>query len=254
MPAPAGFPTKPRYNPAMRRDPSLYQLAMESAPDARAAEFRLPLELSGVKAGMNLMDFPSGGGYLRQYLAHDIEYLPVETVSGYRRYADVLMGDWTDLPVSDQSVDVVISIAALHHLTDQRIDCYREVCRVLRPGGCLVIADVAEGSPPSRWLDDYVDQHSSEGHTARFFTGAETALLREAGFDVPVAQLVEYPWLFSDRQQMVGFCRGLFRLDRPTDQEIDNALEQYLGTTVADDGSLQLNWSLMHFKAVRNRK
>ena len=226
---------------------------MESVPDARADEFRLPLQLSGVQAGMTLMDLPSGGGYLRRYLAQDIEYLPVETVSGYRRYADVLMGDWADLPVTDQAVDVVLSIAALHHLTDQRIACYREVHRLLRPGGCLVIADVAAGSAASRWLDEFVDQNSSEGHVARFFCPEEIALLTEAGFDVPVARLVEYPWYFSDRQQMVRFCRGLFRLDRPTDEAIDNALEQYLGTKVAADGSLQLNWSLMHFKAVRNQ-
>ncbi len=56
---------------------------------------------------------------------------------------DVVLGMANDLPLDDESVDVVLSNYCFHHLSDagkrQALD---EVRRVLRPGGRLVIGDM----------------------------------------------------------------------------------------------------------------
>ncbi len=56
---------------------------------------------------------------------------------------DVLVGTAVDLPLAVGSIDVVLSNYCLHHLTDadKRL-ALKEVRRVLRPGGRLVIGDM----------------------------------------------------------------------------------------------------------------
>jgi ubiquinone/menaquinone biosynthesis C-methylase UbiE len=50
------------------------------------------------------------------------------------RHLNVVRAEATSLPVNDESVDVVSAFALLHHLWDAEV-FYREVRRVLRPGG-----------------------------------------------------------------------------------------------------------------------
>jgi len=58
---------------------------------------------------------------------------------------EVLIGDAMALPVDDASVDVVISNGVLN-LTPDKSVAYREVFRVLRPGGRFLYADIALGA------------------------------------------------------------------------------------------------------------
>lgn len=56
--------------------------------------------------------------------------------------ADLRVGTMEALPVEDASVDVVLSNMALHHATNPKA-ALREMARVLRPGGRLVLTDLA---------------------------------------------------------------------------------------------------------------
>jgi len=58
---------------------------------------------------------------------------------------EVRIGDAMALPVDDASVDVVISNGVLN-LTPDKSVAYREVFRVLRPGGRFLYADIALGA------------------------------------------------------------------------------------------------------------
>lgn len=55
---------------------------------------------------------------------------------------EVRAGDSEALPVEDASIDVVISNGVLNLVPDKR-KAYSEIARVLRPGGRLLLADIA---------------------------------------------------------------------------------------------------------------
>ena len=54
------------------------------------------------------------------------------------------------LPLPDASVDVALSTLSFHHWNDQSAGV-REIARVLRPGGCFVLADIP-GTPGYTWI------------------------------------------------------------------------------------------------------
>lgn len=55
---------------------------------------------------------------------------------------NVLLGDMTNIPLEDNHVDAVISIAAFHHLGTQnrRILALQEIKRILKPGGQILLS------------------------------------------------------------------------------------------------------------------
>jgi len=51
-----------------------------------------------------------------------------------------VQGDACRMPFADDSVDVVLAVECIFHFPS-RADFFQEACRVLRPGGCLVLSD-----------------------------------------------------------------------------------------------------------------
>ena len=62
--------------------------------------------------------------------------------------AELLVGDAHALPFADGSFDLVIGRAILHHLQLHR--AYREIARLLRPGGLATFVEPLRGNPGAR--------------------------------------------------------------------------------------------------------
>jgi arsenite methyltransferase len=72
------------------------------------------------------------------------------------RHVGVIEGDATSLPLPDASTDVVISNGVLN-LVPEKDKAFREIVRILRPGGRLQLADIVVQAPLSEDIRRNVD-------------------------------------------------------------------------------------------------
>ena len=199
------------YDQIFARRADRYGDAMAMCPEARAAEFAAVASPIGPDA-RNLFDMPAGGGWLRKYLRGDIHYVAVEPAVHFfdscpdEPGAERINSAIETVPRKTGVADVVVSLTGLHHAPDLGA-VFDEFRRLLRPGGLLVIADVARASAPARFLDGYVHANSPMGHVGRFLDAETAPLLRAAGFNIVADELVEVPWRFADPVEAGAYTR-----------------------------------------------
>ena len=216
------------YEGIFRERGGAYHRAMNRWPDARADDFRVPLERLRLRAGETIVDVPAGGGYLRRYVPATCRWFGHEPCGSFSDAATA-DADLLPLPWPDRFADAAISIAGVHHFADKR-PLFREVRRVLRDGGRFVLADVHRASPVARFLDDFVGSHNSTGHDGDYLDDATLDDLRHCGFEISAAQRSAYRWHFADRLQMGEFCRLLFDMHDVEPEFVAGEIERRLGT------------------------
>ena len=227
----------------------LYHQAMREYPDVRANEFQSVIREAGIAPGMTVVDIPSGGAYLSRYL-DDVELIGLETSQTFAQLAsektrNVLLFDNNRFPMKDASVDRVLSIAGLHHVED-KCALFAEMRRILKPGGRIVVADVADDSVVRKFLDDSVGRYCETGHSGWYF-GADTRTeLRAAGLNIIDEKKLDYLWYAPDMQQLASFCRLLFGMVNADTSTVIDGIRNYLGTEETDEHA-GLNWQLLCF-------
>jgi len=144
------------YSDIFQKRADRYHAAMAAFPMARRQEFQHAAQRLALTPGSAVCDIPAGGGYLADFIDgcqvcfHFLETSHEFAVqcprsSRHRVIECALAGT---LPLADNSMDRVLSLAALHHVNNKP-GIYREFKRILRRGGKLVIADVER--PPISW-------------------------------------------------------------------------------------------------------
>ncbi len=232
-----------------------YHSAMQAVPSARDAEFRAVLEpLDDLPDGV-LCDLPAGGGYLANHLRRGLQYVGVDPVddfvaSGAQGQVKIVRGRLDSVPLADNSVDYIVSLAGLHHEPDlQKI--FREMRRLIRDNGRLVVCDVDAGSAPARFLNGFVAQTNPSGHDGRFLDATAETMLDCAGFSVEEDEVVPVPWTFSNIGEASRFARDLFGTSLADQDAIGSALAEQIGfSSVAS--RLELHWCLRRLVCAPN--
>ena len=139
------------------------EAATGALPDGAVAAFAgvgNPFSLGALKPGERVVDLGSGGGFDCFIAAAQVgpegrvvgidmteEMLErsraAATAMGLRN-VEFRQGVIESLPIEDGSVDVVISNGVINLCADKR-QVFAEILRVLRPGGRLQFADIANG-------------------------------------------------------------------------------------------------------------
>src|SRR5699024_9848877 len=125
-----------------------------------------------LKTGERFLDVPCGSGLVAEKLAPNTDYLGLDSsqqfISHYQTKgipAVQASMHCTELPSAH--FDVIDSLTGVHHET-HRAGLYKEWFRLLKPGGRVLIAYSALGSPVDHFLNGFVDQWNSEGHQGYF--------------------------------------------------------------------------------------
>lgn len=159
---------------------------------------------SGAQPGDQVLDIGCGTGYFTRRAAravtpggHAVGIDPSRPVIDYAtRLAPANctfhLASAQALPHPDASFDVVISSLAIHHLhPDERLTALREMRRVLRPGGRLLIADFR---PPRNRIANHLIG-ALAGHAMQHNPiGRLADLIIQAGFHV-TGTGDRWPWL-----------------------------------------------------------
>ena len=239
------------YAEIFSRRAAEYHSAMTRSPRARDAEFLAAVEpLRGLPPGL-VCDIPAGGGYLADYLWPGMRYLGIEPAKDFLdaspRSIEQLNADIRNVPLADGTVDYIVSLAGLHHEPDLGA-VFGEMRRLLRPGGRLVIADVAVDTPPARFLNGFVDRHNPLGHVGKFLDEGTVGSLLGAGFAVDSDSVVAVPWTFASDEEAGEFGRHLFGVTGLDAATVARALDEEIGVDQAD-GRLRLSWTLRRIVA-----
>jgi SAM-dependent methyltransferase len=223
-----------------------YHRAMRDCPRARNAEFAAVIEPLGDPPGAVLCDLPSGGGYLAEHLPSRMHYIGVDPsddfIAACPAGLERICAEITAVPLPDQSVDYIVSLAALHHEPDLPA-VFDEMHRLLRRGGRAVVADVAVATGPAAFLNGFVAQNNPMGHDGRFLAEDLPRLAERAGFRVSDDRLMHTPWRFRSQEEAGEFCRNLFWMPGLDAQATARAMDQEIGFD-STGGSTLLKWVL----------
>jgi arsenite methyltransferase len=197
-----------------------------------------PTAIASLQPGEVVLDLGSGGGFdvflagpkvgptgrvIGVDMTPDMLALARKNTATYREVTDLenvefRLGEIEHLPVADASVDVVISNCVLNLSPDQP-QVWREIARVLKPGGRVAVSDMALLQPLPQAVAGTLEALVGCIAGAPLVTDTER-MMREAG-------LVE-----TTLTPKPEYLQTMGRMERPLYQTIASHLPE--GTTPAD--------------------
>ncbi len=225
-----------------------YHQAMRLLPDARKTELINILNQIEIKPGMVLVDIPSGGNYLKQYLPDSVTICPLETSEIFSKLGNAPLCKWSELPLENNSVDAILCCAAMHHVeSEDRMLFKKEALRILRSGGKLVIADVEKRSPMDPFLNEFIHKNNSLGHVGWFLEESFAQDFAGDSFSVVKNQYIPFTWELSNELEVsMTYMKLLFGIDKASIDQIADYMTKHLNLSLNNEGVYTMDWGLRY--------
>lgn len=233
------------YQQIFQKRANDYHYAMQKYPNARDNEFESLISTVDFSRIKNVLDVPSGGGYLKKYLPKNIELISADFSEGFTNQ-EIQLVNPTQFSYCDNSFDLVLSLSGLHHLNDVP-KFVNECLRVLKENGSFIFSDVKKDTAVDFFLNEFVNKYNSLGHNGMFFTENsfnDFPLLQQK---IVRTQYNQYPFVFKDKSEMICFFSHFFGLDKANENIIYDGICDILGITTTEN-NLEVNWGLIQFE------
>jgi len=126
--------------------------------------------------------------------------------------AELIQCSSADMPLDDNSVDLLFCHQTFHHLIEQE-EAIREFFRVLKPGGILLFAESTKRYIHS-WIIRLLFRHPMQVQKT---ADEYLALVRSAGFTV-APESISYPYLWWSREDL-GLLERLLKIKPKAERE-----------------------------------
>lgn len=222
-----------------------YHFAMQEYENTRANEFNSLISSIDFSTITEVLDIPSGGGYLKNYLPEHVNATFTDFSEGFTN-ENIKLVSPEKLPFESNFFDVIFSLSGMHHLNN--VPQFIEEClRVINDDGHIIFADVKKGTDVDIFLNSFVNEYNSLGHKGDFF--CEDYFKKHPNIESKIinCQYNEYPFIFKNEKEMIHFFKLFFGLDKATDSTIYNGVNDILGIKKTSKG-LEVNWGLLQFK------
>lgn len=147
--------------------------------------WRKGIQLCQIKDDAQVLDVGCGTGrWLRRYTEHGLHPVGVDATEGMLRRAaagglkcPLVVGLAQSLPFDDGAFDLVSAVTVIQHISPTyQSDALKEMARVLRPGGYLLLLELIRGHGPHifpRRPPDWIEQASIAGFSLVAWRGQE---------------------------------------------------------------------------------
>jgi 2-polyprenyl-6-hydroxyphenyl methylase/3-demethylubiquinone-9 3-methyltransferase len=178
--------------------------------------------LPAERGQMTCLEVGCGTGIVSRFLGEMVGELTVVDISGVlaRQVGESLNCRWGQqdacaLSVPDGSYDLVVSSEVIEHTPDPQ-RALREMCRVLRPGGCLVVTTPNKLWYPVLWISEKLRLRHFAGNEIWLFPRCAVGLLRGEGMVVRgVSGCHLFPWHIPGSQSVLPLFDRLGRVLYP---------------------------------------
>ena len=189
--------TPPKYIPALKFSllTPFYDIVMQLTIRELTFKRRL-VEQMGLEKGQKVLDLGCGTATLTILIKKTCPEVEVTGLDGDPKILEIArskvgeakldialdQGMAFELPYPDGSFDRVVSSLVIHHLSrENKMHTFKEIVRVLKPGGELHIADFGKPQNALMFLISLVFRHIEE--TSDNINGLLPEMLRKTGFE-----------------------------------------------------------------------
>lgn len=233
-----------------KHDDLIHAYANDNSP--RASEIQYLYDTIQRLNARRVLNVPFEGSLIKSVATNEQVTFADFVVPATLQRWNILKTDFDLTGIRRNYFDAVISIAGIHHLTDQEQFQFLVATRTtLKGGGRLFMIEVTTDSATSCFLDGFVGPHTPTGHVGNYLKHDFVQSVELAGYQKIRRETVVHEWVFRDKAHIYTWMTKFFGLSS-SKKNLIAQVDGILGINKRN-GFLTVNWPLDFVSAQAGR-